>query len=182
MFSNPDEVVKQLGIREGEVVADFGCGAGTYSIAIARALNGSGRVYAIDVQKDILTRVQNTAKEEGVGGIVSVIWGNLEIEGGTKIKDQTVDLVILANVLFQSHERSAMVREARRILRHGGRVLVIDWVESFNNLGPRPHDIVTEHEVAKIFEEENFSFDRHIDAGPHHYGHVYRKGIYHSQK
>lgn len=178
MFSEPEHNIEQLGIKEGEVVADFGTGGGAYAIAAAKALRGTGRVYAIDVQKELLTRLENTAREERVGNI-SVIWGNLDKVGGSKLRDQSCDVVIISNVLFQCPDKRATIEEAKRVLRHGGRLLVIDWKGSYNNMGPRADEVFTEDAAMKLIEPMNFTLEKHIDAGGFHYGLVFRKGLFH---
>lgn len=179
MFSEPEHNVEQLGLAQGEVVADFGTGGGAYAIAAAKALKGTGRVYAIDVQKELLTRLENTAREERVGNI-SVVWGNLDQVGGSKLRDQSCDVVIASNVLFQCPNKRATLEEAKRVLRHGGRLLLIDWKGSYNNMGPKADEVFPEAEAIKLVESLTFTLERHIDAGGFHYGLVFRKGLFHA--
>ncbi len=181
MFSEPESNIEQLGLKEGEVVADFGTGGGAYAFAAAKALKGSGRVYAVDVQKELLTRLQNGAKEQKLGN-VDVIWGNLEQLGGTKLRDQSCDVVIMSNVLFQNEKKKTMIEEAKRVLRHGGRLLVIDWTNSFNNMGPHSKDVFPEQAARALIEPLAFTFERAINAGNFHYGIVFRKGLFIQQQ
>ena len=67
-------------------VADLGAGSGHYTLAAAKKVGESGRVYAIEVQKDLLTRIKNLAQTEHINN-VEVIWGDVENRGGTKLKD-----------------------------------------------------------------------------------------------
>lgn len=178
MFSAPEKNIEELHLLENQVVADFGAGSGAYTIAAAKALNGTGKVYAVDVQKDLLTRLENSCKENHLGN-VSFIWGNLEKTGGTKLRDQSCDAVIISNVLFQSDDRHAVLSEARRVLRHGGLLLLVDWTGSFNNMGPTPEQVLPEIEAQKLVESLNFTLDHTINAGNFHYGFVFKKGLYH---
>jgi ubiquinone/menaquinone biosynthesis C-methylase UbiE len=179
MFSEPEKNIEQLGIHPNEIIADFGTGGGAYAIAAAKALKGTGRVYAVDVQKELLTRLQNTAREEKLGNL-EVIWGNLDVLGGSKIRDGLCDVVIASNVLFQCPNKRVTVEEAKRVLKHSGRFLVIDWTSSLNNLGPRREDLFPEAEAISLIESLNFTLERHINAGSFHYGLIFRKGIYHA--
>ena len=175
MFAEPEANIAQLGLRENEVVADFGAGSGAYSIAAAKALHGTGRVYAVEIQKDLLTRMQNTARSSGLGN-VDVVWGNIEKRGGTKLHENSIDVVILSNVLFQTDEKKITLEEARRVLRPGGRLFLVDWTASFGNLGPVPEHIFTEVAARTIAGEAGFLFDKVINAGNYHYGLIFRKG------
>lgn len=107
MFSAPEKNIEQLNLQPNQIVADFGAGSGAYTIAAAKAMNGTGNVYAIDVQKDLLTRLENTCKEAHVSN-ASFVWGNLEQVGGTKLRDQSVDVAILSNVLFQTPDKGGL--------------------------------------------------------------------------
>ncbi len=177
MFSAPEKNIEQLHLQHNQIVADFGAGSGAYTLAAAAALEGTGNVYAVDVQKDLLARLESTCRDAHVGN-VSFIWGNLEKIGGTKLIDQSVDVVIVSNVLFQAEDKKKLVEEARRVLKQGGTLLIVDWTSSFNNLGPAPEQVFPEIEARKLVESANFSFDRALNAGNFHYGLVFKKGLF----
>ncbi len=176
MFSAPEKNIEQLQLADNQTVADFGAGSGAYTIAAAKAMHGTGKVYAIEVQKDLLTRLQNTCTEQGLGN-VSFIWGNLEKPGGTKIQDGACDAVIVSNLLFQAPDKKAIMEEAKRVLHPGGILLLIDWTASFNNMGPTPEQVFPEAEARTLAEKLGFLFDRSLNAGNFHYGLLLRKVI-----
>lgn len=177
MFSAPEKNIEQLVLDEGAIIADFGAGSGAYTLAAAKALRNKGKVYAVEVQKDLLTTLQNTCTNEHISN-VSFIWGNIELPGGSKLRDGSCDVVILSNILFQVGDKKAVIEEARRVLRQGGKLLVIDWTASFNNMGPTTEHVFPEMEARKLVEESIFTMDRTINAGNFHYGFVFRKGLY----
>ena len=174
MFSDPAKIVEQCGIVPGMDIADLGVGSGFYTLSAAKALMSSGRVYAIDVQKDLLTKLKNTAAREGLYN-VEVIWGDIEKLNGTKLKDYSIDLCFLCNVLFQLEDKGVIVKEVKRILKPGGRVLVVDWTGSFGGMGPKKEMVVNKEDVSKNFEKNGFHLDREISAGQHHYGLIFKK-------
>jgi ubiquinone/menaquinone biosynthesis C-methylase UbiE len=173
-FAHPQRNVAVLGIQPGMRVADFGSGSGAYVLAIAGQLAASGHVYAIDIQKDLLRRTHNEAAQRGYKN-VEVLWGDLEAKNGSKIADGTVDLVLISNLLFQVEGADAVVREAARILRPSGRLVIIDWEESFNNMGPHKDEVVTREEAYTFAQAAGLSFVSEFDAGAHHYGLIFRK-------
>ncbi len=174
MFSDPIKNVEQCGIQAGMEIADFGSGSGHYSIAASRALISTGRVYAVDIQQDLLTKLKNQAVGEGLYNI-EVIWGNIEKINGTKLRDNSVDLVLLSNILFQLDDKETMVKEAKRVLRSSGRVLVVDWSDSFGGIGPKPESVVRKDVASELFQKNGFHLDREISAGAHHYGLIFKK-------
>ncbi len=174
MFSDPVKNVEQCGIQAGMEIADFGSGSGHYSLAAAKALMSTGRVYAIDVNKDLLTKLKNHASHDGMYN-VEVIWGDIEKPNGTKLRDGSVDFVFLSNILFQLDDKDMVVKETKRVLKQGGRVLVVDWSDSFGGIGPTPKMVVKKDKAMELFEKTGFHLDREISAGSHHYGFIYKK-------
>jgi len=174
MFSDPIKNVESTSIQAGMEIADFGSGSGHYTLAAAKALMSTGRVYAIDINKDLLTKLKNHASREGLYN-VEVIWGDIEKPNDTKLRDGSVDLVFLSNILFQVPDKDAVIKEAKRILKPNGRVLLIDWADSFGGIGPTPKMVVTKASASAMFEKAGFHMDREVDAGSHHYGFIYKK-------
>lgn len=173
-FSDPKRNIEQCGITSGMTIADLGAGSGFYTIEAAKALHSSGRVYAVDVQKELLARLKNSAQKQGLHN-VEVIWGDIEKLGGTHIKDNSIDLVMLCNVMFQFADKKTVLNEVKRILASGGKVLLVDWSDSFGGLGPHTGHVFSKADAEALFEMHGFSKYSEIQAGSHHYGFIYKK-------
>jgi len=173
-FSDPKKNIEQCGIQVGMTIADFGAGSGFYTIEAAKALGSTGHVYAVDVQKDLLVRLKNTANKEGLYN-VEVIVGDLEKVGGTLLGDNSMDLILMCNVMFQLTDKKAVVHEIKRVLSSGGRVLLVDWADSFGGIGPSKGHVFSKVDAEHVFEGAGFSKDREIQAGSHHHGFLYKK-------
>jgi len=174
MFSDPQKNVAQMGLTPGMRIADLGAGSGFYALEAARAVGDSGRVYAIDIQKDLLAKLRNKAREEHLGNI-EVIWADLEHVGGTRIQDGAVHGVIVSNILFQIQNKDNVCQEIKRILRPRGLVYLVDWADSFGGLGPHGSQIVTEKSARELFLKNGFTIAKSMAAGDHHYGLVFEK-------
>lgn len=175
-FANPEANVRRIGFKEGMKVADFGAGSGAYTIALASVVGPSGVVYAVDVQRDLLTRIQNNATHAGYNNI-EIVWGNIEVPGGVGIRDNLLDGVVLSNTLFQVDDKINTVKEAWRVLRPGGTLAVIDWSDSFGGLGPPQNAVVTQAEATLLCTDNGFAFKKDIEAGKHHYGLLFIKMV-----
>jgi ubiquinone/menaquinone biosynthesis C-methylase UbiE len=171
MFSDPASNLAKLGLMEGMKAADIGAGSGFYSIEAARRVGPSGRVFAIDVQKDLLERLRNAALGQRLSNI-EVVWGDAERIGGTKLRDLSVDRAIASNVLFQLRKPDDFALEMKRIMKPGGKILVVDWSEA-SELGPR--DPFTSMKAQTLFEKNGFTLEQSFNAGDHHYGLVFIK-------
>lgn len=173
-FAHPETNTAQFSIDPGMKVADFGAGSGHYTLALARQVGDRGRVYAIDVVKDLLTRLKREGERAHLHNI-DIIWGDIEKSGGTTLAPALVDRVVISNVLFQTEDKVGVAHEALRILKEGGRAFIIDWSDSFGGLGPHFSHVIAELDAKKIFKEAGFIFERSFSAGSHHYGLVFRK-------
>jgi ubiquinone/menaquinone biosynthesis C-methylase UbiE len=175
-FAHPVRNVAMLGIEPGMAIADFGAGSGVYTIAIAKRLEGVGRVYAIDIQRDLLQRIKNES-HRGNFHNVEVLWADLEVPGATKIADGKLDLVLISNLLFQIEQKAMVLAEANRILRMRGRFAIIDWLESFGGTGPIKEHVVSKDEAIGLGESAGAKFEREFNAGAHHYGLIFKKRV-----
>jgi ubiquinone/menaquinone biosynthesis C-methylase UbiE len=168
-FMNPDKIVEELRIKSGMIVADFGCGAGYFTIPIAKKIKNSGKIYAIDVLNETLENVLSKAKLYDLLNI-KTIRANIETVGGSKIKDGSVDLIILANVLFQCNDHNSVLTEAKRILKNDGKIVIIDWIPKEVPLGPKYEHCLSEEDIKKLSIKNGLKVVRKIDAGAQHYG------------
>ena len=172
-FAHPARNVGALGIQSGMSVADFGSGSGAYVLSMAKRLEGAGRVYAIDVQRDLLRKVKNEAEKRGYHN-VEVIWCDLEQPRASKIAERALDLVLISNLLFQIEHKGAVFSEAWRILKPSGHLAVIDWSDSFGGMGPVKQDVVSKEKAFALAESAGFELQREFEAGAHHYGLLFK--------
>lgn len=174
MFSDPEKNVPYFGLREGVRVADFGAGSGAYTLAMAPRVGNTGVVYAVEVQKDLLDRLATQAKQQRLTNI-KYLWGDVDKLGGSKLADKSMDVVLLANILFQSDQKYSLFLEAKRVLKADGRIIVIDWSDSFSNLGPNSERVIRAEQVKEIAAEAGLEFRENFPAGAHHYGLIFAK-------
>lgn len=173
-FLKPDEVIAEWDIRPGERVADFGCGAGFFSLPLGQRVGPSGRVYALDIREEALEATRAKIKLYHFFN-VEPVRADLEAPNGSGLKNESADKVIISNILFQAENKKAVAAEAYRILRPGGSVMIIEWSDLKNTGGPSLEERIGEDEARKIFEEAKFEFVKNFDAGTHHYGLVFKK-------
>lgn len=171
-FADPQKNILQMGLHEGMKVADLGSGVGHYALLIAKIVGDTGRVYAIDVQEDALTRLRADAGSHGVKNLETV-WGNIEKAGGTMLKDTSLDAVVLSNTLFQLEDKEGALTEIKRILKPGGKLLVIDWAGPYAGMGPHKDYVMSESKAEEFFITRGFHKAKSFRGGPHHYAIVF---------
>jgi ubiquinone/menaquinone biosynthesis C-methylase UbiE len=173
-FVMPQIVSTHFHLREGDRVADFGAGAGFFLAALSQAVGEDGRVYACEIQKQLVEKVAEVARSQNLTNIYP-LWCDLEEADGIKINSGELDAAILVNTLFQIEDRETAVVEMSRTLRNGGKFFVVDWTESFAGMGPQPNQIISAADATALCEAHGFVLDREFPAGDHHYGLAFRK-------
>jgi len=175
-FANPKRNIEQFALEPGMEVADFGAGAGYLAVEAAEVVGSEGTVYVIDIQQELLTKATHLAKEHHLERLV-FIHGDLEMDHGSTLPDASVDAVIVSNLLFQVQDKEALIREAYRVVRRDGRMLVVDWRDSFGGIGPQPEHVLVESDTRELVEKHGFLYVSNIDAGAYHYGIIFKKHV-----
>ena len=171
---DPESISNEFGIKEGMAIADFGCGAGYFTAILSRKTGKSGRVYALDIQAEALENVSAKARKDDLANL-QTIRTNLEILGGSSLSNNSQDIVLLANILFQSNKKKEIIQEAARVLKKGGRAIIIDWKKGANGFGPPENLRMTEADARSFAEQTGLIFVREINAGNFHFGTTFIK-------
>lgn len=124
-WQQPERVLADLAVAPGDRVADLGAGGGYFTFRLARAVGPEGRVYAVDVDEDMLEYLRERAQEEGHSQ-VEVVRAEAEHAG---LAPASVELVLVTNTYHHLPEPRAYFARLRESLRPGGRVAVVELRE-----------------------------------------------------
>jgi len=165
-FLDPEEGLKQLRLKKGMTAADFGSGSGGWAIPLAKILE-EGKVYAIDILEEPLSALKSRARLEKIFN-VEIIQSNIEATRGSKLSDSSCDLVLMTNLLFECDNKKMVLEEGKRVLKPGGKILVVDWQKD----NPLTSEVewVSIEEVKKIAKELGFKIEKEFEAGIYHWG------------
>jgi len=173
---DPARIAGAFGIIPGMRIADFGAGNGYFTIAMAELTGESGAVNAVDVLQTSLDTIRLKAKSLGFNNI-HAIRANLEIVGKSGLGDNSQDLVLMKNILFQIQDKGGALTEAVRVLRENGKLVVIDWRKGAGGFGPPDQLRVEQGLVQDLILKSGFRLEKSIDIDPFHYGYIFRKII-----
>jgi ubiquinone/menaquinone biosynthesis C-methylase UbiE len=163
-------ILSKMGLGERQAVADLGCGNfGFFVYPLAHLVGRQGKVYAVDILKSTLEEIRKESKKENLPQIIPV-WSNLEIFKATKIETNSLDSVLLVNVLHQSEKKIEILREAIRLLKRGGRMLIIEWKNTDSPLGPDPEKRVNLDSLKTAAPKIGLDIKEEFAAGPYHFG------------
>lgn len=173
-FLDPEMIVSQFGIEDGMSVADFGSGSGYFTILLGEKVGPTGRVFALDVMENALETVRGKARAHGLNN-VETIRTNLEIVGSSSLPNESQDMVLAANLFFQSKKRENIIKEVFRVLKKNKEFIVIDWKKGAGGFGP-PDDLRPDPEETKtLIEKNNLVFKQELFTGQFHFGLIFKK-------
>jgi predicted methyltransferase len=152
-WQRPEEVIRLLGVREGQTVADLGAGTGYFSVRLAKAVGAEGKVYALDVEEGLVAHIAERAKDQGLS----------QVESRTITTDDpglppgSVDLILIVNTWHHIDDRVAYVGKLAKALEPGGRVAVVDYTPGDLPVGPPAGHKLTPSKVVAEFEAGGLS-------------------------
>ena len=122
-FFNPGKILMIMQVDKGvKDVAEFGCGYGTFTISAAKMVQGT--VYAIDIEKEMISAAKKDAEKEGLKNVKPILRDFMA--KGTGLEDESVDYVMLFNILHIEHPE-ILLRESYRILSPQGKLGILHW-------------------------------------------------------
>lgn len=169
-FIEPKEILKQIGLRIDSKAVDFGSGSGGWALPLAKMLE-EGKVTAVDVQKEPLSSLQAKARIANLKNIETIL-ADVE-EGALPIPNNSVVLVLMTNLLFQLENKSAAFKEARRVLKEKGKVLVVDWKPGALMAPKVP--LLSKEEIINLAKENDFVFREALNGGEYHFAFIFEK-------
>ena len=122
---NPTKLLAALEIEAGQTICDFGCGNGFYTIELAKRVGPKGRVFAVDIQPEMLELLSERAKPRGLENITPV----LATPADPGLPAETFDLVLLVDVYHELADPVAVLAALRASLKPTGRIAVVEFRE-----------------------------------------------------
>ncbi|MFA6375951.1 MAG: class I SAM-dependent methyltransferase [Candidatus Paceibacterota bacterium] len=169
-FINPRQILSErLELKKNMLAADFGCGSGEWTVALARMLE-NGKVYAIDLLEEPLSAVRSKARVNNLQNI-EIVKGDIE-NIVSRLLASSLDLVLMSNLLFQANDKKAIFKEAARVLKTGGRILAVDW-DKDSRIGPG--EKISALDIKQAAQETGFSLVEEFKSGSFHFGLIFIK-------
>lgn len=172
---DPRLLFQHLGLASGMHVADFGSGkTGNFIFPAAAIVGENGSVYAVDIIKESLAGLQRRAALDNLLN-VHTIWADVEHPGAVAIPPSTMDAVFLINFLSAVKKRDAVLAEAGRLLKHGGKLLIVDWKNRILPFAPPADDMVSMDATKQWASANGYGVEKEFEADKYHWGLVLKK-------
>lgn len=173
-FADPSAIVDQLNIELKSKVADFGCGSGFFSFEFAKRVGAEGTVYAFDILPSALEAVASRAKILNLSNII-IKRANLEKENGSELAVESMDWVVIKDILFQNKNKKLVLGEASRVLKTGGHAILMEWNPKESLVGPDVELRVAPEELRSLVEAAHMVVEKELNVGGFHYAFLVKK-------
>ena len=167
----PAQALALIGIRPGMVVADVGAGSGYMTTRVAALVGPPGKVFAIDIQPQMLRIIQGKAQAEHLTNVDLILGTDTD----TNLPAASVDLALLVDVYHELWHPQEMLRSIRRALKDDGQLVLVEYRTEDPTIPIAPTHRMSVADVRKEVEAEGFTFDRLISGLPRQHIIEFRK-------
>jgi ubiquinone/menaquinone biosynthesis C-methylase UbiE len=164
-WQKPEEVMKHLQLRAGDVVADIGAGTGYFTRRFATAVGPQGKAIGLDIETTMVTHINNEAKKHGVANLTA----RQVPPNDPQLAPQSVDVVFICDTYHHMQDRVAYARLLATALKPGGRIVIIDFYKRELPIGPPVEWKLTPEAVTEEFRQAGFQPLRAVDFLPYQY-------------
>jgi SAM-dependent methyltransferase len=158
----PEKALDALGLKPGMTVADIGAGTGYMSLRMAKRVGPTGKVYANDLQPEMLRMLRENASHEKLTNVETV----LGTESDPKLPKGQIDLVLLVDVYHEFSQPQQMIRKIREALKPDGRLVLLEYRKEDPKIPIRPEHKMSVAEVKAELEPERFVLGPVIETLP----------------
>ena len=169
----PGKAIAALNIRPGEVIADIGAGSGYYTLRLADVVGARGRVYATDIQREMLALIKKKIDARATGNVELV----LGTETDARLPAAAIDLALMVDVYHELAQPQTFLRSLAAALKPDGRLVLIEFRKEDASVPIRPEHKMSVREARMELEAEGFRFDRVIDVLPWQHILIFRRPL-----
>ena len=161
MEENTSLLLKNVAVKPGMVVADIGAGSGYHSALLSKMV-GTGKVFAVDVEPEMIAYLNARIKQEKLSRIVPV----LSTEQKVSLPENTIDMMLLVDVYHEFSFPYEMALSMRAALKPGGKLVLVEFRAEDLTVPIKTIHKMSEAQAIKEFKAAGFAFDRNIDNLP----------------
>jgi ubiquinone/menaquinone biosynthesis C-methylase UbiE len=167
----PETALDAIGIVPGSVVADVGAGVGYFTVRLARRAGPSGKVYAVDIQPEMLARLKERATAAELQNIEPI----LSTEADPKLPKGQLDLVLMVDVYHEFSQPQRMLRKIAQALKPDGRLVLLEYRKEDPHIPIRSDHKMSVNEARDEVEAEGYKLEKVLHDLPRQHILIFRK-------
>jgi ubiquinone/menaquinone biosynthesis C-methylase UbiE len=157
-----ETLLKALNVQPGQVICDMGCGNGFYTLPLAKLVGAKGKVFAVDIQREMLGLLRDRAREEKLRNI-KLLHGDVH---DPHLESNSCDLVLMVDVYHEFSHPEQMLAAIRQSLKPTGRVALVEFRAEDPNVPIKPLHKMAKEQILKEFEPNGFRLAEEFDKLP----------------
>jgi predicted methyltransferase len=159
----PDRIVRAMKLSDGDVVADVGAGTGYFTRRLGKAVAPSGRVYAVDIQPEMLALLKENVAKAGLTNVVALLGD----DDDPKLPAASLDWILLVDVYHELQQPRAMLAKMREALKANGRVALVEYrLGGTTAAHIRPEHRMTPEQILAEWEPAGFRLVKRYEFLP----------------
>ena len=155
-------LLKELHVVPGQVICDMGCGNGFYTLKLAQLTGNTGRVYAVDIQPEMLDMLRQRAKVASLENIVPL----LGTDTAPRLPENSIDLMLMVDVYHEFSQPEAMLKAIRKSLKPTGRIALVEFRAEDPKVPIKPEHKMTKQQALKEFSANGLKLTDQFDKLP----------------
>jgi ubiquinone/menaquinone biosynthesis C-methylase UbiE len=169
----PETALDKIGIQPGITVADVGAGVGYFTVRLGRRVGPTGKVYAVDVQPEMLTILKDRANKAKLTNIVPVLGS----ESDPRLPAKSLDLILLVDVYHEFSQPQKMLRKLGQALKNDGRLVLLEYRKEDPHIPIRADHKMSVEEAKTEVEAEGYKLESVLSDLPRQHILIFRKSV-----
>jgi ubiquinone/menaquinone biosynthesis C-methylase UbiE len=151
-YQKPHEVIMALNLKEAEVIADIGAGAGYFAFRFAHHVGDSGRVYAVDINPDMILHMNRGIRDMNLKNVVTI----LAAPDDPLLPDASADRFFICETWHHIENQAHYLALMKKMLKPGGQVVMIDFQKKQLPIGPPVEMKISRGDLVRQMESNGF--------------------------
>jgi len=148
---DPKKIIEILALKQNDIVADLGCGSGYFTVPMSYSAK---KVYGIDIQQEMLDFLEKKIRGQRITNIELLLSKDAD---QIPLQNESVNVLLTVNTLHEFQDKDLMINEIQRVLKHKGKVAIIDFKKEDTGSGPPVPIRVSQQQAIRLFEKNGLT-------------------------
>lgn len=148
-----EKILSRFGLKQGQHLADLGCGRGYFTLKAAELVGSQGKIMAVDIEPERLQSLHQSAQEQGIAEQIKTLLAQGE---SIPLENGSTEIALISNVLHELNDPLNYLRDTHRILKDNGEVWIIEWQKKETPMGPPLDERRSVEEWIALAEQAGF--------------------------